>query len=206
MTRIELARSVAASFDHQHDVAAADTWLAAVALVEGDVSRADRLALGAAGVLVRSELGGLQYDLAIVLAALAASNGHPDEAATIAGLAAAGVPATRTAAIAAMLGPLLPDGAQTSTADAGSAPLADAIRYATRGRAHRAPQRFGWQSLTPTERSVVTLACEGLTNAAIGRRLHVGAGTVKTHLSHIYAKLGIANRTELATAAAQRAD
>ena len=45
-----------------------------------------------------------------------------------------------------------------------------------------------------------------MTNAAIGRRLHVGAGTVKTHLSHIYAKLGIANRTELATAAAQQAD
>ena len=130
VTRIELARSVAASFDHQHDVAAADTWLATVALVEGDVSRADRLALGAAGVLVRSEFGGLQYDLAIVLAALAASNGHPDEAATIAGLAAAGVPATRTAAITAMLGPLLPDGAPMCTADAGSAPLTDAIRYA----------------------------------------------------------------------------
>ena len=148
---------------------------------------------------------GFQYDLAIVLAAVAASNGRPDDAATIAGLAAAAVPAMHTAAIATMLGPLLPDGAPGSIVDAGSAPLVDAIRYATRGRARRVPQRFGWQSLTPTERSVVTLACEGLTNAAIGRRLHVGAGTVKTHLSHIYAKLGIANRTELATAAAQRA-
>jgi DNA-binding CsgD family transcriptional regulator len=31
-------------------------------------------------------------------------------------------------------------------------------------------------------------------------------GTVKTHLSHVYAKLGIANRTELATVAARHQD
>jgi DNA-binding CsgD family transcriptional regulator len=32
----------------------------------------------------------------------------------------------------------------------------------------------------------------------------MGRGTVKTHLSHVYGKLGVANRTELATLAAGR--
>jgi DNA-binding CsgD family transcriptional regulator len=203
--RIELARSVAASMNRQHEVAEADTWLAALALVDGDTGRADRLALGAAGVLVHSEVAGYQHDLTTVLAAVAAASGRLDDAAIVASLAAAAPPPTRTAAITTMLQPLLPtDFVDIAGLDAGPVPLVDAIRHATRGRASRTPQRFGWQSLTQTERSVVALASEGLTNAAIGRRLHIGAGTVKTHLSHIYAKLGVANRTELATAAAQR--
>jgi DNA-binding CsgD family transcriptional regulator len=35
-------------------------------------------------------------------------------------------------------------------------------------------------------------------------RLFIGRDTVKTHLSHIYAKLDVTNRTELATLAASR--
>ncbi|MGH2352932.1 MAG: LuxR C-terminal-related transcriptional regulator, partial [Chloroflexota bacterium] len=35
-------------------------------------------------------------------------------------------------------------------------------------------------------------------------RLFMSRGTVKTHLSHVYAKLGVANRTELATVATAR--
>ena len=40
---------------------------------------------------------------------------------------------------------------------------------------------------------------DGLSNPEVGRRLFMSRGTVKTHLSHVYAKLGVANRTELAT-------
>lgn len=47
---------------------------------------------------------------------------------------------------------------------------------------------------------------EGLSNPEIGDRLVMGRGTVKTHLSDIYAKLGIANRTELAPVAARQLD
>jgi DNA-binding NarL/FixJ family response regulator len=45
---------------------------------------------------------------------------------------------------------------------------------------------------------------DGLSNPEIGSRLFMSRGTVKTHLSHIYAKLGVANRTELATLATPR--
>jgi len=49
---------------------------------------------------------------------------------------------------------------------------------------------------------VVRLAGEGLRNDAIARRLFIAPGTVKVHLSHIFAKLGITTRAELAAQAA----
>jgi len=51
--------------------------------------------------------------------------------------------------------------------------------------------------LTPQERRVFEFAAEGLSNDAIASRLRVSAGTVKTHLEHIYAKLGVHSRREL---------
>ena len=63
----------------------------------------------------------------------------------------------------------------------------------------------GWASLTPTELAVVRLVLEGLSNPAIGARLLMSRGTVKTHLSHVYTKVGVSNRTELATLASTRA-
>jgi predicted ATPase/DNA-binding CsgD family transcriptional regulator len=79
--------------------------------------------------------------------------------------------------------------------------LRDAVDYARRARGRRGRPSSGWASLTPTERSVVRLAVEGLSNPGIGSRLFMSRSTVKTHLSHVYAKLGVANRTELATVA-----
>ena len=62
----------------------------------------------------------------------------------------------------------------------------------------------GWESLTPTELQVVELAAQGLTNPEIARRMFISRGTVKVHLSHVYAKLNLRNRSELATRAARR--
>ena len=62
----------------------------------------------------------------------------------------------------------------------------------------------GWESLTPTELRVVQLICEGLTNPQIGERMFISRGTVKVHLSHIFAKLGIGTRAELAAEATRR--
>ena len=79
--------------------------------------------------------------------------------------------------------------------------LDEAMAYATRSRGPRDRPTSGWASLTPTELEVVRLVVEGLTNPQIGARLFIGRATVKTHLSHVYGKLGVANRTELATLA-----
>jgi DNA-binding NarL/FixJ family response regulator len=49
---------------------------------------------------------------------------------------------------------------------------------------------------------VVRLAGEGLRNDAIARRLFIAPGTVKVHMTHISAKLGITTRAELAARAA----
>ncbi|HSK98428.1 MAG TPA: LuxR C-terminal-related transcriptional regulator, partial [Euzebyales bacterium] len=90
-------------------------------------------------------------------------------------------------------------------ADGARLTLDEAVAYARRSRGARRRPATGWGSLTPTERDVVRLVVEGLTNPEIGQRLFISRGTVKTHLSHVYAKVGVANRTELATLAASRA-
>ncbi len=79
-----------------------------------------------------------------------------------------------------------------------------AVGYATRARGKRTRPLHGWESLTPTELEVVRHTVGGMTNPEIGERMFISRHTVKTHLSHIFAKLGISSRTELATEAAKR--
>jgi DNA-binding CsgD family transcriptional regulator len=52
--------------------------------------------------------------------------------------------------------------------------------------------------LTPAERRVAALVAEGRTNREVAAALFLGERTVETHLTHIYAKLGVRSRTELA--------
>jgi DNA-binding CsgD family transcriptional regulator len=75
------------------------------------------------------------------------------------------------------------------------------IRRARRG-ARRRPSR-GWESLTPTEIEVVLLVTEGLTNVEVGRRLFISRRTVETHLSHVFGKLGVSSRVQLAAQASR---
>jgi len=79
-----------------------------------------------------------------------------------------------------------------------------AVAYATRARGERKRPSHGWGSLTPTELEVVALVAQGLGNAEIGRRLFISTGTAKVHLNHIFAKLGLSTRSELAVAATRR--
>ncbi len=82
--------------------------------------------------------------------------------------------------------------------------LDDAVAYAARKGGGRKRPTAGWASLTPAELEVVRLVGEGLRNDAIARRLFIAPGTVKVHLSHIFGKLGITTRAELAGQAASR--
>ncbi|HEX2130387.1 MAG TPA: helix-turn-helix transcriptional regulator, partial [Actinophytocola sp.] len=75
---------------------------------------------------------------------------------------------------------------------------------ALRDRRRAARPATGWASLTPAERSVAELAVRGLSNPQIAAELFIGRGTVKTHLARAYAKLGVANRTELARGSPER--
>ncbi len=63
----------------------------------------------------------------------------------------------------------------------------------------------GWDALTPTENRVADLVAQGLTNPQVGKELLMGAETVKTHLSRVFDKVGVANRKELIVAASRRA-
>src|SRR6185503_17411329 len=76
------------------------------------------------------------------------------------------------------------------------------IRRGRRGSRGR-PQ-FGWDSLTPTERTVASLVAEGMSNPQIGDRMYISHRTVQTHLAHVFAKLGLTSRAQLAAEATRR--
>ena len=79
----------------------------------------------------------------------------------------------------------------------------EAIAYAQRGRGQRKRPATAGASLTPTERDVVRLVSEGLANNDIAARLFVSPRTVQTHLTHVYSKLGLTSRVQLAQEAAR---
>ena len=88
--------------------------------------------------------------------------------------------------------------------DAPPEDLAAAVRTAAVGRTTLAPAiaerlmnrlRAPRTALTRRETEVLALVAEGLSNQAIGDRLHLTEGTVKSHLARIYAKLGVDSRT-----------
>lgn len=72
-------------------------------------------------------------------------------------------------------------------------PLLNAMRRA-RARATDLPVQQGEKLLTSTERNVLDLVADGLTNQAIAHRLCVSSRTVAKHLEHIYRKIGVSNR------------
>ena len=71
-------------------------------------------------------------------------------------------------------------------------------------RGSRGRPRSGWDSLTPTEHSVAGLVAEGLSNPQIGERLYISSRTVQTHLAHVFAKLDISARAQLAAEVTRR--
>jgi DNA-binding CsgD family transcriptional regulator len=98
------------------------------------------------------------------------------------------------------------EGLAAAQTEGGELSLVDAVAYARRARGTRKRPSTGWASLTPTELDIVRHAAAGLTNPEIAERMFISRGTVKVHLSHIYAKLGLRNRSEVTAEAMRRQD
>jgi DNA-binding NarL/FixJ family response regulator len=71
-------------------------------------------------------------------------------------------------------------------------------RYLSRDSTRAEAARRRVDALTAREREVLVMIGTGLSNADIGRRLHLGEGTVKTYASRILTKLDCANRVQAA--------
>jgi DNA-binding CsgD family transcriptional regulator len=82
--------------------------------------------------------------------------------------------------------------------------IEEAIAYVRRGRGERKRASSGWASLTRAELGVVRLVSEGLGKKDVAARLFVSPRTVQAHLTHIYNKLGLTSRVQLAQEAARR--
>jgi predicted ATPase/DNA-binding CsgD family transcriptional regulator len=82
----------------------------------------------------------------------------------------------------------------------------EAVAYVRRARGKRKRPSAGWESLTPTELEVARHAAAGMTNPEIAARMFISRDTVRTHLSHIFGKLALKNRSELAGEVARRGD
>jgi DNA-binding NarL/FixJ family response regulator len=88
--------------------------------------------------------------------------------------------------------------------------LAHAVRTAAAGKSALAPavalrlmdrMRDPTAALTLRETEILQLVADGLSNAAISKRLFLSQATVKSHLAHIYTKLGVDSRTSAVAAA-----
>jgi DNA-binding NarL/FixJ family response regulator len=84
-------------------------------------------------------------------------------------------------------------------AAAGQVALGPAVQERLLGRV-RAPQL----ALTSRELDVLRLVAAGRSNDEIARELFVSRATVKTHLAHLYDKLGVTSRTRAVAVARER--
>ena len=64
---------------------------------------------------------------------------------------------------------------------------------------------LGWASLTDTERRIVELVAQGLCNRQVAGQMFLSSHTVAFHLRHVFWKLDVSSRVQLARLAAERA-
>jgi DNA-binding CsgD family transcriptional regulator len=69
---------------------------------------------------------------------------------------------------------------------------------------HAARPAFGWDSLTETERRIADLVAEGLSNRQVAAQVFLSTHTVAFHLRHVFWKLDVTSRVQLARIAAEQ--
>jgi DNA-binding CsgD family transcriptional regulator len=189
------------------------TVRALVGLAQGDREQAERDAHEALTVAARTGGYARVADTLECLARMAADEGSRSYAARL--LAAADAMRQRMghgrfpmyqagydAALSAVREALGDGDFDTAWSEGAGLSTEEAIAYAQRGRGERKRPTSGWASLTPAERDVVRLVSEGLGNNDIATRLFVSPRTVQSHLTHVYAKLGLTSRVQLVQEAA----
>jgi DNA-binding NarL/FixJ family response regulator len=72
----------------------------------------------------------------------------------------------------------------------------EALRFIGRERESNREARLASEKLTPREREVLQALAEGLSDKEIARRLHVGVGTVYSHVASILSKLEVSSRLQ----------
>jgi DNA-binding NarL/FixJ family response regulator len=93
--------------------------------------------------------------------------------------------------------------------DADADEIVRAVKAASRGEAPFSPRAAGAllsrraqhrsaEDLTPREREVLELVGQGLANKQIARRLSIKEKTVKAHLSNVFQRIGVSDRTSAA--------
>jgi two-component system nitrate/nitrite response regulator NarL len=103
------------------------------------------------------------------------------------------------------------------TTDADARELCDAVTAVARGRTVLSPgletgvageirlrSRTSGPVMTVRERETLVLIAEGMSAPEIGRALHLSTATIKTHLRHIYEKLGVSERAAAVAEAMRR--
>jgi predicted ATPase/DNA-binding CsgD family transcriptional regulator len=212
-THIERLLAAAKPLNNRRAQALAHLGLARALLLEGDDEQAESVTHDALRVLMDNRWRPAAIDALDVVAEVALVTGRYERAVRL--IAAARKERTAVGLVAF---PMLRERTRRNLASAGTAlgdevleralqdgarmSFEEAVAYAQRGRGERAGATHGWGSLSPVERQAVELASRGLNNPDIARELFISRNTVKVYLSHAYAKLGVANRTELARLAA----
>jgi DNA-binding CsgD family transcriptional regulator len=148
----------------------------------------------------------LDGDPDIALQAVTLSSGDPRSLVRAAVLEDAGrlLPASRAAEAVPLL-----ETALGCYAHAGAERDAARVRSLLRARGVRPPaggprQAADWPELTESEFAVVGLVGRGATNREVAERLFLSPYTVSSHLRHVFTKLGIRSRAELAHIATAR--
>jgi predicted ATPase/class 3 adenylate cyclase/DNA-binding CsgD family transcriptional regulator len=188
---------------------------AGIALVQNDLNQAERDAHEALTIAVEFKGYVVVPDALECLAVLAAGRGNHKEATRLLGAADAVrgrngqvrfsiYNSAHDMAVTALREALGDKDFELAWSEGGALATDDAIAYAQRGRGERKRPASGWASLTAAELNVVELVSEGLSNKDIAERLFLSPRTVQAHLSHVYSKLGVTSRLQLAQEASRQ--
>lgn len=167
---------------------------ARVFLSSGSVAQADHAAYDSLGLAVDCEFGLARIDALEVIATISRQRGNDRLAARLLGACAAEREAIGYAnRMSSGVDTTVPDAHRSSFEQGRALGIVEATALARRSRGARRRPAFGFESLTPTERTVAELVVLGRTNDEIAAELLIASTTVKTHLTRIFAKLGLQN-------------